>query len=84
MPIISKRELELSMSDSNRDKSYSEASNRCIHEALKAVLHRLQKQRLGNASINPPKSDELLKHPQEVPERGLNCEILQFMESTLI
>ncbi|MBW0550830.1 hypothetical protein O181_090545 [Austropuccinia psidii MF-1] len=47
MPMISEPELELSMSNSNRDKSYSEGSNRHLHEPIQAVLHGLQGQRLG-------------------------------------
>ncbi|MBW0516509.1 hypothetical protein O181_056224 [Austropuccinia psidii MF-1] len=29
-------------------------------------------------------SDELLAHPQKIPQRGRNSEILQWMESTII
>ncbi|MBW0591721.1 hypothetical protein O181_131436, partial [Austropuccinia psidii MF-1] len=39
---------------------------------------------LGNVASNTPRSDELLAHPQKVPQRGENSEILQWMESTII
>ncbi|MBW0593482.1 hypothetical protein O181_133197 [Austropuccinia psidii MF-1] len=77
-------ELELSMSNSNRDKSYSEDSNRHLHEPIQAVLHNVQGQRLGNVAPNIPRSDELLAHPQKVPHRGGDSGILQWMESTVI
>ncbi|MBW0581843.1 hypothetical protein O181_121558 [Austropuccinia psidii MF-1] len=70
MPMISKPELELNMSNSNRDKSHS--------EGLK------QGKGLGNFATNPPSSDELLANPQKVPQRGGNSEILQWMGSTII
>ncbi|MBW0547409.1 hypothetical protein O181_087124 [Austropuccinia psidii MF-1] len=59
MTIISEAELELSMSNSKRDKSHSKGSNRHIYDPLRALLHGLQGQRLGNLATNPPRSDEL-------------------------
>ncbi|MBW0585531.1 hypothetical protein O181_125246 [Austropuccinia psidii MF-1] len=84
MPMISEPELELSMSNSNSDKSHSEGSNRHLHEPVQAVLPRVQGQGLGNAAMNPLRNDELLAHPQNVPQSGGNSEILQWMESTII
>ena len=84
MPMISEPELELSMSNSNRYKSHSEGSNRHLHEPVQAVLHSVQGQRLGNAASNTPRSDELLAHPEKIPQRGGDSEILQWMESTVI
>ncbi|MBW0502488.1 hypothetical protein O181_042203 [Austropuccinia psidii MF-1] len=84
MPIISDPELELSMSNSNRYKSHSEGSNRHLYEPVKAVAHSLQGQGLGNVAKNPPWSDELLAHPEKIPQRGGNSEILQWMESIII
>ncbi|MBW0529367.1 hypothetical protein O181_069082 [Austropuccinia psidii MF-1] len=40
--MISEPGLELSMSNSNREKSYSEGSNRHLHEPVQAVLHHVQ------------------------------------------
>ncbi|MBW0506863.1 hypothetical protein O181_046578 [Austropuccinia psidii MF-1] len=77
MPMISEPGLELSMSNSNRYKSHSEGSNRHLHEPVKAVLHGVQVQGLGNVAKNPPRSDELLAHPQKIPQRGGNSGILQ-------
>ncbi|MBW0592855.1 hypothetical protein O181_132570 [Austropuccinia psidii MF-1] len=84
MPMISQPELELGMSNSNRYQSHSEGSDRHLHEPVQAVLHRVQRQGLGNVSTNTPRSDELLAHPQKVPQRRGNSEILQWMESTII
>ncbi|MBW0593465.1 hypothetical protein O181_133180 [Austropuccinia psidii MF-1] len=84
MPIISEPELELSMSDSSRYKSRSEDSNRNSYEPLQTVLHSIQRQGLGNVATNPPRSDELLAHPQKIPQRGGTSDILQWMESTTI
>ncbi|MBW0559899.1 hypothetical protein O181_099614 [Austropuccinia psidii MF-1] len=84
MPMISEPELQLSMSDSNRYKSHSEGSDRHLHETVQAVIHSVQGQGLGNFATNSPRSDELLEHPQKVPQRGGNSEILQWMESTII
>ncbi|MBW0544955.1 hypothetical protein O181_084670 [Austropuccinia psidii MF-1] len=84
MPIISEPDLELSISNSNRDKSYSEGSNRRLHEPIQTVLHGLQGKRLGNVSPNTPRSDELRAHSQKVPHRGQDSGILQWMESTVI
>ncbi|MBW0502857.1 hypothetical protein O181_042572 [Austropuccinia psidii MF-1] len=84
MPMISKPELELSMSISNRDEQNAEGSNRHIHEPVQAVLHHVQGQGLGNVATNPPRSDEILAHPQKVPQREGNIEILQCLESTII
>ncbi|MBW0543844.1 hypothetical protein O181_083559 [Austropuccinia psidii MF-1] len=84
MPIISETELELSMSDSNRYKSHSEGSNRHLHEPVQTVPHSVQRQGLGHVASNTPRSDELLAHPEKVPQRGGNSEILKWMESTII
>ncbi|MBW0517962.1 hypothetical protein O181_057677 [Austropuccinia psidii MF-1] len=84
MPMISEPELEISMSHSNRYKSHSEGSDRHLHEPVQAVLHIVQGQGLGNVASNIPRSDELLAHPQKVPQRGGNSEILQLMEATII
>ncbi|MBW0567620.1 hypothetical protein O181_107335 [Austropuccinia psidii MF-1] len=84
MPMISEPELELSMSNYNNYKSHSEGSNRHLHEPVQAVLHGVQGQGLGNVATNPPRSDELLEHPQNIPQRGGNSKILQWMESTII
>ncbi|MBW0565946.1 hypothetical protein O181_105661 [Austropuccinia psidii MF-1] len=67
IPIISEPELELSMSDSNRYKSHFKGSNRHLHEPVQAVLHSVKGQGLGNVATNPPRSDELLAHPQNIP-----------------
>ncbi|MBW0592914.1 hypothetical protein O181_132629 [Austropuccinia psidii MF-1] len=82
--IISEQELELNMTYLNRYKSHSEGSNRHLHEPVQAVLHGLQGQGLGNVSTNTPGSDELLAHSQNIPQRGGNSEILQWMKSTVI
>ncbi|MBW0590863.1 hypothetical protein O181_130578 [Austropuccinia psidii MF-1] len=84
MPMISEPELELSMSNSKRDKSHSEGSDRYLHEPVQTVLHSVQRQGLGNVASNKLRSDELLAHPENVPQRGGNSEILQWMESTII
>ncbi|MBW0464368.1 hypothetical protein O181_004083 [Austropuccinia psidii MF-1] len=84
MPIISEPELELSMNNSNTDKSHSEGSNRHFYEPVQKVLHSVQGQRLGNVATNPPRSDEILAYPEKIPQRGGNSEILQWMESTII
>ncbi|MBW0493628.1 hypothetical protein O181_033343 [Austropuccinia psidii MF-1] len=65
MPIISEPELELSMSNFNRYRSHSEGSHRNFHEPVQAVLCSLQGQRLVNVAKNPPRSDELLEHPEK-------------------
>ncbi|MBW0536850.1 hypothetical protein O181_076565 [Austropuccinia psidii MF-1] len=72
------------MSDSIRYKSHSEGSNRHLNEPVQAVLHSVQGQGLGNVVTNKPRSDELLAHPQKIPQRGRNSEILQWMEPTII
>ncbi|MBW0588321.1 hypothetical protein O181_128036 [Austropuccinia psidii MF-1] len=82
--MISEPELELSMSNSNRYKSHSEGSDRHLHEPVQTVLHSVQRQGLGHVALNTPRSDELLEHPENVPQRGGNSEILQWMESTII
>ncbi|MBW0593274.1 hypothetical protein O181_132989 [Austropuccinia psidii MF-1] len=84
MPLISELELELSMSNSNRYKSHSEGPDRHLHEPVKTVLHGVQRQGLGNVASNTPRSDELLAHPKQFPQRGGNSEILQWIESTII
>ncbi|MBW0472017.1 hypothetical protein O181_011732 [Austropuccinia psidii MF-1] len=84
MPIISDPELELSMSNPNRYKSHSEGSNRDLYETVQEVPHGVQGQGLGNFSTDPPRSDELLAHPEKTPQRGGNSEILYWMEYTII
>ncbi|MBW0554265.1 hypothetical protein O181_093980 [Austropuccinia psidii MF-1] len=79
IPMISEPELELSISNSNREKSYSEGSNRHLHEPIQTVLHSVQGQRLGNVAPNTPRSDELLAHPQRFTHRGGDSGILQWM-----
>ncbi|MBW0555387.1 hypothetical protein O181_095102 [Austropuccinia psidii MF-1] len=84
MPIISETELKLKISNSNGNKSYSEGSNRHIHEPVQMVPHSTQRQGLGNVTSNPPRSDELLAYPQGIsPEEG-NSEILKWIEFTII
>ncbi|MBW0568774.1 hypothetical protein O181_108489 [Austropuccinia psidii MF-1] len=84
MDLISEPELELSMSNSKRYKSHSEGSDRYLNEPVQAVLHGVQGQGLGNVATNPPRSDELLAHPEKVLQRGGNSEIIQWRESTII
>ncbi|MBW0476185.1 hypothetical protein O181_015900 [Austropuccinia psidii MF-1] len=82
--IISEPDLEISMSNSNRYKSHSECSNRHLYVPVKVVLHSVKGQVLGNVATNIPRSDELLEHPEKIPQRGENSEILQLTESTII
>ncbi|MBW0555556.1 hypothetical protein O181_095271 [Austropuccinia psidii MF-1] len=82
MPMISEPELELSMSNSNRYQSPLEGSNRHLQEPVQAVLHSVQRQGLGNVATNTPRSDELLAHPQEAPQRGVNRVPHQKKEAT--
>ncbi|MBW0551430.1 hypothetical protein O181_091145 [Austropuccinia psidii MF-1] len=82
--MISEPELELSMSNSSRDKSHSEGSNRYLDDPVQAVLHSVQGQILQNVATNPPRSNELPAYPEKFPQRGGNSEILQLMESTII
>ncbi|MBW0546549.1 hypothetical protein O181_086264 [Austropuccinia psidii MF-1] len=82
--MISEPELELSMSKSNRYKSYSEGSDRHLHETIQGVLHSVKRRGLRNVATSTPRSDELLAHPQKVSQRGGNIAILQWMESTII
>ncbi|MBW0499110.1 hypothetical protein O181_038825 [Austropuccinia psidii MF-1] len=84
IPIISESELELSISDLNRYKSPLGGSDRHLHEPVQAILHSVKGQGLGNVATNTPSSDELLTHPQKVPQRGGNIEILQLIQSTII
>ncbi|MBW0531462.1 hypothetical protein O181_071177 [Austropuccinia psidii MF-1] len=70
MPMISLPELELSMINSNRYNSNSEGSDRHLHEPVQAVLHSVQRQGLGNVATNTQRRDELVAHPQNVPQRG--------------
>ncbi|MBW0501500.1 hypothetical protein O181_041215 [Austropuccinia psidii MF-1] len=76
MPIISELELALSMSHSKRNKSYSEGSNRNRNYPSQTITHSLKRQALINVAPNPPRSDELLAHPQEIFSGGGNSEIL--------
>ncbi|MBW0553557.1 hypothetical protein O181_093272 [Austropuccinia psidii MF-1] len=82
--MISEPDLELRMSNSDSNKSHSEGSDRHLHEPVKTILHSVQGEGLGNFATNTPRSEELLAHPQNVLERGGNCKILQWMESTII
>ncbi|MBW0504109.1 hypothetical protein O181_043824 [Austropuccinia psidii MF-1] len=82
--MISEPELALRMSNSNREKSHSEGSNRQIYEPVRTVLHSVQRQILGNVATNLLRSDELLAYPEKIPQRGGNSEIIQWMESTII
>ncbi|MBW0587312.1 hypothetical protein O181_127027 [Austropuccinia psidii MF-1] len=66
VPMIYEPKLKLSMSNSKRDKSHSEGTNIHLHEPVPEVLHHVQGQGLGNVATNPPRSDELLEHPQNV------------------
>ncbi|MBW0563248.1 hypothetical protein O181_102963 [Austropuccinia psidii MF-1] len=84
MCMISEPELELSMSNSNRDKSHSKGPNRHLYEPVQTVLHSVKGQRLANTSTNPPRTDELLAYPETIPQRGGNSKILQWMEYTII
>ncbi|MBW0505868.1 hypothetical protein O181_045583 [Austropuccinia psidii MF-1] len=84
MPIICEPEFKLSMSNSKRYRSHSEGSDRNINEPVQEVLHSVPGQGLGNVATNPPRSDELLAHPVNVPQTGENSEILQWLESTII
>ncbi|MBW0526738.1 hypothetical protein O181_066453 [Austropuccinia psidii MF-1] len=72
------------MSNSNREKSHSEGSDRHLHEPVQTVLHSVQRQGLGNVASNTPRSHELLAHPQKVPHGGGDSGILLWMESTVI
>ncbi|MBW0521430.1 hypothetical protein O181_061145 [Austropuccinia psidii MF-1] len=72
------------MSDSSRYKSHSEGSDRHLNEPVEEVLHSVQGQGLGNVTANTPRSDEPLAHPQKVPQRGGNSEILQWMEYNIM
>ncbi|MBW0472394.1 hypothetical protein O181_012109 [Austropuccinia psidii MF-1] len=81
--IISEKELELSLCNSNKYKSHTEGSNRHIHEPVQTVLHHVQGQGLGNFATDPPRRDELLVPPESVPQRGGNSKILKWMESTI-
>ncbi|MBW0570171.1 hypothetical protein O181_109886 [Austropuccinia psidii MF-1] len=81
---ISEPEVELSMNNSNRDKSHSGGSNRHLYEPIQTVLYSVQGQRLKNVPTNLPRSDELLEYPGNICQRGGNSEILQWMECTII
>ncbi|MBW0588165.1 hypothetical protein O181_127880 [Austropuccinia psidii MF-1] len=81
MPIISGPEFELSIGSSTRYKSHSKGSD---SEPVKAVLHGAQGQRLGNVATSTQSSDELLEHPEKVPQRGGNSDVVQWRESTSI
>ncbi|MBW0531316.1 hypothetical protein O181_071031 [Austropuccinia psidii MF-1] len=48
------------------------------------VLQSIKRQGLGNVAPNPPRSEELLGHPQEVHSGGGSGEIIQWMESAII
>ncbi|MBW0511604.1 hypothetical protein O181_051319 [Austropuccinia psidii MF-1] len=65
---ISDPELKLSMSNSNRNQSHSQGSDRHLHKPLQKVLHGVQRKRLGNTATNSPKSNELLEHPEKVAQ----------------
>ncbi|MBW0532372.1 hypothetical protein O181_072087 [Austropuccinia psidii MF-1] len=61
-----------------------EVSNRHLYKPVQTLLHSVQGKVLGNASTNPPRSNELLAHPEKILERGGNNEILQWIRSTII
>ncbi|MBW0592808.1 hypothetical protein O181_132523 [Austropuccinia psidii MF-1] len=82
--MIPEPELELSMSNSIRDKLNSEGSNGHLHEPVQALLHSVQGQRFGKVTTNPPRSDELLAFPKKIPQRVGNSDILQKMECAII
>ncbi|MBW0494520.1 hypothetical protein O181_034235 [Austropuccinia psidii MF-1] len=84
MPMISEPDFELSITNSKRDRSHSEGSNIRLYEPVKAVLHGVKGQRLGNVATNSPIGDELLACPEKIPQIEGNSEILQWMESTII
>ncbi|MBW0538002.1 hypothetical protein O181_077717 [Austropuccinia psidii MF-1] len=64
--------------------SNAKGSDRHINAPVQAILQSLQKQRLRNFATNLPRSDELLAHPQNVPQGGVNTEIFQWIEYTVI
>ncbi|MBW0539577.1 hypothetical protein O181_079292 [Austropuccinia psidii MF-1] len=65
MPMISEPKLELSMSNSNRDKSHSEGSNRHLYQLVQTVLHSVKGQILGNVATDPPSGwNRLSSKPQ--------------------
>ncbi|MBW0460813.1 hypothetical protein O181_000528 [Austropuccinia psidii MF-1] len=64
---ISEPDLEPSISNSNRDKSNSEGSNRHVYEPLQPVLHSVEGHILGNVATNPPRRNELLAHSKKSP-----------------
>ncbi|MBW0544511.1 hypothetical protein O181_084226 [Austropuccinia psidii MF-1] len=72
------------MSNYKRNQSHSDGSNRHIYEPVKTVLHGVQGLGFGNIAKNTQRSDELLAYSQNVPQKGRNSEILQYMESTVI
>ncbi|MBW0584233.1 hypothetical protein O181_123948 [Austropuccinia psidii MF-1] len=82
--MISEAELETSIRDSKRYQSHSEGSDRHLQEPVQAVLHSVPGERLGNVASNTARSGELLAHPEKVPQRGGNSEILQWIEYTII
>ncbi|MBW0523872.1 hypothetical protein O181_063587 [Austropuccinia psidii MF-1] len=82
--MISTTELELSMSISTGYKSNSVGSDRHLHNPVQTLIHSLQRQGLGNFATNTARSDEFLSNPQQVPQRGVNSEILQWMEYIII
>ncbi|MBW0511735.1 hypothetical protein O181_051450 [Austropuccinia psidii MF-1] len=84
MPMISEPELELSMSNSNTYKLHSKGLDRHLHEQLQAVFHGVKGHRLGNVAKNPPRSDEILAHPEKITQRGGNSETIQWMECTIV
>ncbi|MBW0512041.1 hypothetical protein O181_051756 [Austropuccinia psidii MF-1] len=53
-------------------------------ELIQNVLHSVQGQGLEIVATNPPRSDEILAHPDKMLQRGGNSEIPQWMESTII
>ncbi|MBW0470641.1 hypothetical protein O181_010356 [Austropuccinia psidii MF-1] len=83
-PKIYEPELELSMNNFKRYKSHLEGSNRHSYEPVKRVIKSVQGEGLGNVATNPSRSDQLLAHPEKIPQRGGNSEIIQFMESNII
>ncbi|MBW0582881.1 hypothetical protein O181_122596, partial [Austropuccinia psidii MF-1] len=64
MPMISEPELELSISNSNRDESYSEGSNRHLHDPIQTILHEEEIVVYSNG-WNPPSSKPDIKNIKE-------------------
>ncbi|MBW0589698.1 hypothetical protein O181_129413 [Austropuccinia psidii MF-1] len=66
------------MSNSNRNKTNSEGSNRHLYEPVKEVLHGFQEKKIGNFATDPPRSVKPLSYSQKAPQRGGNSYIIQW------